>query len=385
MHFLFFRTVLFAFIAVLAVASARAQPFETKAPYAFLIEAETGTVLYSKNADESFPPASLAKLMTTEIAFQALKQGNLSWQEPFFISEHAWRTGGAVSGTSTMFAEVGSSIPLEALLKGVIVQSANDGSIAIAEGISGSEARFAQRMTDRARALGLETSTFANSTGLPAEGQHVTAREITMLALHLWREYPDYYDLFSEPAFEWNGISQRNRNPLLAQDIGVDGLKTGHTEASGYAIVFSAERDGRRLFGALSGLSSERERVEESRKLLDWGMRNFERKEVFEEGEIVGQARVFGGNKSTVDLRASGPLSVFVPADGSLDLSGRIVYQGPLTAPIEEGAEIGKLQIRFGDQVGQEAPLFAAESVERGTLHQRAFDAAGELLIGWIR
>ncbi|MCT7375397.1 D-alanyl-D-alanine carboxypeptidase [Chelativorans sp. EGI FJ00035] len=362
-----------------------AAPFESKAPRAFMIDAETGAVLYSKNADELFPPASLAKLMTMEIVFDALKKGRLALEETFFVSEHAWRTGGAPSRTATMFAAVKSSVPLEALIKGAIVQSANDACIIIAEGMAGSEENFAHLMTERARAIGLEKSTFVNPTGLPAEGQQVTAREMTLLARHLWREYPEYYGYFSQPAFEWNGIFQRNRNPLLPLEIGADGLKTGFTEASGYAITASAARQRRRLFVTLGGLASEEERVEEARKIIDWGMRAFAKREILAAGEAIGEVNVYGGDKSRLAVRTAESLTVLMPLDEPERLSARIVYQGPVPAPVEEGAEIGTLQIWLGDTLSQEAPLYAAEPVAKGTLRQRAVGAVGELLLGWMR
>jgi D-alanyl-D-alanine carboxypeptidase (penicillin-binding protein 5/6) len=350
-----------------------------------MMDAETGTILLSKNADEPFAPASLAKLMTVELVFQALESGRLSLDDEFVVSEHAWRTGGAVSGGSTMFAELGSSIRLEDLLRGVIVQSANDGCIVIAEGMAGSEENFAKLMTERARKLGLTQSVFKNATGLPADGQQVTARELTLLALHIWKEYPQYYKYFSEPSFKWNGILQRNRNPLIGMDIGADGLKTGHTEEAGYGIVASMQQKGRRLFATLAGMSSETERAEEARKMLDWGIRAFEKVKIFSDGEVVGEASVFGGEKSTVALKAHGPISIFVPITNSDRLAARIVYNGPVEAPVEAGQEIGSLKVWIGDTLSQETPLYAAESVGIGSLHQRALDAVEELLIGWMR
>ncbi|WP_336056482.1 D-alanyl-D-alanine carboxypeptidase family protein [Nitratireductor sp. CH_MIT9313-5] len=374
-----------ALIATTLVWPAKAQLFETRAKQAYLIDAETGTILFSKNADAAFPPASLAKLMTVEVAFDAIKSGQISPEENFYISEHAWRTGGAVSGTSTMFAEVKSSVPLDALLKGVIVHSANDGAIAIAEGMAGSEESFARLMTTRARKLGLETSTFVNSTGLPAPGQVVTARELTLLALHIWRNYPERYEMFSLPDFEWNGIRQRNRNPLLPMNIGADGLKTGFTEESGYAITASIERDGRRLFATLGGMESEQQRAEEARKMLDWGIRAFEKMSLFGEGEPVAEADVYGGAKSTVKLRARKDVEIFVPITDRERMRAEVVYQGPIEAPIQEGDEVGLLRIWLGDTISQETPVYAAEPVAKGELHQRALDAVGELLIGWLR
>ena len=370
---------------LVATTAARAQLFETKAAQAFMIDAETGTVLFSKDADKLIPPASLAKLMTMEVVFNALKAGRFTLNDTFQVSENAWRTGGAMSGGSTMFAELNSSIRLEDLIQGVVVQSANDGCIVIAEGMAGTEENFAAMMTERARQLGLPKSVFKNSTGLPAEGQVVTVRELALLGRYIWSEYPEYYRYYSQTAFTWNDIFQRNRNPLLAMEIGADGMKTGFTEESGYAIVGSVSRDGKRVFAALSGMTSDRERAEEARKMLEWGMRAFQKNELFAEGEIVGEAAVYGGAKSGVALKAKGAISIFVPVTNKDRLVARIVYEGPLVAPVEEGTRVGSLRVWIGDMMSQETPLFAAESVDTGQLHQRALDAVGELLIGWMR
>ncbi|MCP4314871.1 MAG: D-alanyl-D-alanine carboxypeptidase [Hyphomicrobiales bacterium] len=373
-----------ALVAILIVPiSAFAEDFKTKAKQAYLIEAETGTVLFSKNEDQLIPPASLAKLMTMELVFDALKNGQLSLENEFEVSENAWRTGGAVSGTSTMFAEIHSSIPLADLIRGVIVQSGNDACIIIAEGMAGSEANFAARMTQRARELGFEKSVFANSTGLPDPKAGVTMRELALLARHIQQTYPDYYPIYSEEAFEWNGIYQRNRNPLLRSKIGVDGLKTGFTEESGYAIVSSIQRDGRRLFLAMSGMSSVKERAEEARRMLEWGLRAFEKKQLFAEGEIIGNAGVYGGEQSKIPLMADGPINIMVPISNPDRLKARIVYDWPLTAPVEEGRPVGKLKVWIGKNLTQQTPLYAAASVEEGPLHKRAFDALLELGQFW--
>lgn len=378
------------FVAVMAMAlaiaaPARAQLFETKAKEAFMIDADTGSILFSKNADALIPPASLAKLMTMEVVFNAIKSGRYTLDDTFVVSENAWRNGGAKSGGSTMFAALKSTIRLEDLIQGIAVQSANDGCIVVAEGMAGTEENFAQLMTERARDLGLTKSVFKNSTGLPADGQVVTARELVELAMHLWRDYPEYYKYFGEKDFTWNKITQRNRNPLLEMDIGADGLKTGYTEDSGYAIVGSISRDGRRIFAALSGLSSDRERSEEARKLLDWGMRSFRKTELFADGDVVTDAGVYGGAQSTVPLKAKGPISVLVPITNRDRLAARVVYDGPIMAPVEEGTQVGTLRVFIGDTLSQETPLYAAASVGVGSLHQRALDAVGELLVGWMR
>ncbi|MEL6435169.1 MAG: D-alanyl-D-alanine carboxypeptidase family protein, partial [Pseudomonadota bacterium] len=265
-----------AVVAVAALtAAAHAQLFETKAQQAVLIDVDTRSILFNKDADAQVPPASLAKLMTMEVVFNALKTGQLSLEDEFIVSENAWRTGGAVSGGSTMFAELNSSIRVEDLIRGVIIQSANDGSIVLAEGMAGTEATFANLMNERAREIGLRNSVFTNSTGLPDPLQKATMRDLVTLAMHIQREYPTYYQYYSEPDFTWNKITQRNRNPLLSMEIGADGMKTGFTEESGYAIVGSAENDGRRLIVAMSGMADQRERAQEARKLLEWGRRAF--------------------------------------------------------------------------------------------------------------
>lgn len=372
-------------IALLSVAGpAYAQLFETKAKQAFLVDAGTGTVLFSKNADELIPPASLAKLMTMEVVFSRLKSGSLTMDEEFLVSENAWRTGGAQSGGSTMFAKLKSSIRLEDLIRGVIIQSANDGCIVIAEGIAGTEETFAQVMTDRARQIGLEKSVFRNSTGLPDPQQLVTARELTELAMHIYREYPDYYKFYSETSFTWNGITQPNRNPLLAMNIGADGMKTGYTEESGYGIIGSLERNGRRLFATLSGMSSMNERAEEARKLLEWGLRAFEQKDVFGKDDVVGSVRLYGGEKTSVDVKGQGAISMLVPIANRDRIRARIVYDGPVPAPVNAGQRVATLKVWIGDDLFQETPLVAAESVAKGPLHRQALDALGELLLGWM-
>ncbi|WP_027142726.1 D-alanyl-D-alanine carboxypeptidase family protein [Mesorhizobium sp. WSM3626] len=370
---------------LLTLSPAQAQLFETKAAQAFMIDADTGTVLFSKDADKPIPPASMAKLMTMEVVFNALKSGRLKLDDTFVVSENAWRKGGAPSGTSTMFAKLKSAIRIEDLIQGVTVQAANDGCIVIAEGMAGSEDNFAAEMTERARQIGLKTSTFVNSTGLPADGQQTSVRELAQLALHLWREYPDFYRYYGLKDFTWNKISQRNRNPLLAIDIGADGLAVGASETSGFGIVASVSHGGTRVIAAMSGLANDKERAEEARKLLDWGVRSFARTEIFAKDEVVGEAQVFGGAKSGVTLKAKGPIDIFLPITNRDKLTARIIYFGPVAAPVEEGQPVGALRVWIGDTLSQETPLFAAESIGVGTLPQRALDAVKELAVGWLR
>lgn len=377
---------LFGLVLVVAALPAMAQElFETKAPQAFMVDGETGTILYSKEADRPVAPASLAKLMTMEVVFSALKAGKLGLQDSFYVSENAWTLGGPGSGAASMFAPAKSSAPLEALIQGVVVQSANDACIAIAEGISGSEAGFAALMTERARALGMAHSTFRNATGFASDGQVSTMRDLVTLARHIQTTYPDFYRYYSQPEFTWNKVTQKNRNPLLKMGIGADGLGTGFTKESGYALVGSVTRDGRRLFVALSGLASEAERAEEARKILDWGFRAFIRRALFAAGAVVGEAEVYGGAKPSVALAAAGPIAVFVPIAGTDRLKARIVYTGPLAAPVKKGQPVGTLKLWIDDTLSAETALFAAEDVAVGSLQSRALDALRELLIGWMR
>jgi len=379
-----FSAAIFLLILVALPLTARAQLFETRAAQAFLMDGDTGTVLFAKEADTPVPPASLAKLMTVELVFQALEAGRLRLDDRFQISENAWRTGGAVSGTSTMFAEVNSSVPLADLIRGIIIQSGNDAAIAIAESMAGSEDAFARLMTQRARDLGLRRSVFANATGLPHPDAGVTMRELALLAQHIERTYPAFYDIFSEVDFSWNDINQRNRNPLLRFDIGADGLKTGFTQASGYAIVGSVERDGQRLFLAMSGMQSAEERAEEARRMLEWGLHAFARRQLFTRNEIVGEARVYGGARPAVPLTAGNPVDILVPVSDAERLRADIVYSWPLNAPVEEGDRVAMLQLWDGETLSRTVPLYAAEAVATGPLHRRALHALRELLLFWL-
>lgn len=370
---------------VLAAAwPASAQLYETSAKEAVLYDAGTGTVLFAKEPDTPVPPASLAKLMTMEVVFHGLKTGRLSMDDEFLITEDAWRRGGAVSGGSTMFAEVNSSVRLEDLIQGVIVQSANDACIAIAQGMAGSEENFARLMTQRAKAIGLEHSVFRNATGLPDPEQKVTMRDLVKLADYIRTEYPEYYHFYSQPDFTWNKIRQRNRNPLLSMNIDADGMKTGYTEESGYAIVGTVTHEGRRLIVAMSGLPDQRARGEEARKILDWGLRAFEPHTLFKKDEIIGNVRLYGGTQMTVPVTVNKDLQILLPITDRDRMKARVVYTGPIPAPVEAGSQVAALKVWIGDILTQETPLYAAESVGKGPIHRRAFDALTELLLGWL-
>ncbi len=338
--------------------------FDVDAKYAYLVDSRSGKDYFAKRADELMSPASMSKIMTLVVVFEMLKKGVLSEDDVFEISENAWRKGGAASGSSTMYAKIGERIRLIDLIRAVVIASANDAAIAIAEGISGSEEAFAALMTKRARELGLVKSTFANATGLPDPGQKMTARELAQLTRYLIEVFPGYYKLFSEKEFTWNKIRQFNRDPLLGRYPGADGVKTGHTKESGYGMVASAVRDGRRLIAVLNGMKSKRARAAETRKLLDWGFRQFRPVVLYGPGETVGYARVWGGVTDRVPLMARDTIRARLSDEERKAADAEIVYTGPLRAPVRRGAAVAKLRIRLDGRTIAYFPLYAARSVE---------------------
>ncbi|MBI1203026.1 MAG: D-alanyl-D-alanine carboxypeptidase [Rhodopseudomonas sp.] len=355
------------------------------APHAILIDAENGGVLFERDPDKLIYPASLAKLMTAEYVFHELTQGRIKLTDEYEVSENAWRKGGAPSRTSTMFAVLHSKISVDDLLHGMIIQSANDACIVLAEGLAGNEAAFGEKITKRAREIGLAKSTFANSNGLPNPGTQVTTRELAILARHIIVTYPKFYELFGQREFTWNKIRQYNRNPLLSMEIGADGLKTGFTNEAGYGLVGSAVQNGLRLIVAINGLKTAKDRAEEGKKLLDWGFKNFERRVLFAKGQTIGSAKVYGGADGHVDLVTDSEVTVMLPKSGGDRLVARILYTGPVPAPILQGAPIGMLKVWRNENVILQVPLKAAGSVTKGTLSQRAMDAVAELVIGLFR
>ena len=359
--------------------------YETDAPTAILIEAESGSVLFEKNADELRAPSSMLKLMTMEVVFDALKRDDIKLTDQYRVSENAWRKGGAPAGASTMFAALKSNVPVEDLLRGAIIQSGNDSCMILAEGLAGSEKAFAERMTKRARELGLPKSTFANSNGLPDPGNKMTVRELSQLARHIIRTYPDNYKIFSEREFTWNKIRQQNRNPLLGVFEGADGLKTGFTKEGGYGMVGSAIRDGLRLIVVVNGLENPDDRASEAKKLLEWGFRNFETRALFAAEQPVGFVKVFGGDSGSVQVASPVPVKVMVQKNGADKLMARIVYNGPLRAPVVPGQPVGTVRVWRGSNIAVEMPVVAAEAVGTGSTMRRALDGASELVIGVFR
>ncbi len=366
--------------------AARAQDnFQTTVRNAILIDVGTQSVLFEKAADELQAPASLAKLMTMAVIFEEMRQGRLQSDQEIVISQDAWRRGGAPSRTSSMYAAVNSRVKVQDLLRGAIIQSGNDASIALAEAISGTEANFVPVMNERSRALGLTRSVWRNATGLPDPEQKTTAREIARLSDHIIRSFPEQYAIYAEREFIWGGIRQQNRNPLLGTYTGADGLKTGYIEEAGFNLAGSAVQNGQRLIVVVMGARSLQERSNEARKLLDWGFRSFELRDLFQENETVGDVSVYGGAQGSVPVTAGKLVRLLLPRGQSDRVTAQIVYRGPVRAPLRQGTEVGKLRIMRGSQLALEVPVFAAADVAAGTLTQRAMQGAWELSTGWIR
>jgi D-alanyl-D-alanine carboxypeptidase (penicillin-binding protein 5/6) len=360
--------------------------FDGDAPTAILIEAASGSVLFEKNADELRAPSSMMKLMTAEVVFHAIKQGDVKLTDEYRISENAWRRGGAPAGGSTMFAILNSKVSVDDLLHGALIQSGNDACIALAEGMAGNERIFAaDMMTKRARELGLTQSTFGNSNGLPDPANKMTVRELAKLARYVIQTYPDMYKLFGEREFTWNKIRQQNRNPLLTSFEGADGLKTGYTKEGGYGMVGSAVQNGMRLIVVINGLEDPDDRASEAKKMLEWGFRSFEARTLFAADQTVGYAKVFGGESRSVKLASPEPIKVMVQKNGNDKLIARIVYSGPVRAPVQSGQPVGVVKVWRGAKMAMEAPVFAAESVDKGSTMRRAIDGASELVIGMFR
>ncbi|HLW93086.1 MAG TPA: D-alanyl-D-alanine carboxypeptidase family protein [Roseiarcus sp.] len=369
----------------LGAPDATAQSFQSSAAFAYLMDYESGAALYEKNADALMAPASMSKLMTAEIVFHELQEARLHLDDQFEVSEHAWRTGGAPAHGSAMFLEVHSHVRVEDLIRGLVVQSGNDAAITLAEGVGGTEENFTAMMNKRAAELGLTRSTFANPWGKDDPHERVTPRELALLAAHIIRDYPNNYHYFGETEFTWNKVRQLNRNPLLTMDLGADGLKTGETADGGFGLVGSAVENGQRLIVVINGLKNAADRAEEARKLLVWGFRSFDARTLFQPGEEVGSASVFGGAQGEVPLASDKPVKVFLAHGADDRLIAKIVYRGPLVAPVEKGVEVARLKVWRDQQLVLDTPLRTSEAVGLGSLRQRAFDAGVELALDLLR
>jgi D-alanyl-D-alanine carboxypeptidase (penicillin-binding protein 5/6) len=365
-------------VAALSPVPAHAQdkPYESKALQAILIDARTGAVMYEKNADEAIPPASMSKMMTMIMVFEALKAGKITLDTEITISENAWRNGGSLSGGSTMYAEVNSQVKLGDLIKGAIVQSANDACIAIAEAMAGSETAFASRMTARARELGLATAEFRNATGLPDPEHRMNVRDLSVLARYIIQNFPEYYTYYKTPEFTWNNITQKNRNPLLTDYPGADGMKTGYTKESGYGLVGSAVRGNRRLIMVIAGLSSLADRQREAQALLDWGFGQFREIGVYSKGDRVSKATVWGGTARSVELIASDDVVLALSRKEQAVVEVKLTYVGPLIAPVKAGQKIGKVRFLVDGKDVADVDVEAASPVEAvESMWSRALDS----------
>ncbi|WP_455474791.1 D-alanyl-D-alanine carboxypeptidase family protein [Bartonella sp. B30(2025)] len=379
------RVLFILFLILTSSEQGRAKNFQTSASQLLFLDDDTGTILFEKNSDVAFFPASLAKLMTAEVVFHQLKEGLLTSAQTFKVSENAWRKGGAPSGTTTMFAKVKTEISVSDLLHGLIIINANDAAITLAEGIAGSEADFAKLMNQRAKILGLSHSHFVNATGLPEDGQFVTLRDMITLVHHIIYEYSDYYALYREPHFTWNKIFQRNKNPLIAKKIGVEGFGFGYSEEEGFAMVVSTCMNHRRLFLAINGLQDGKGRTKEVERILEWGRTTFDFKTIFTKGEVVGHAFVYGGSQNFVPLIVKEPISFMLSNEKESNVKVKIKYHGPLKAPIVSGQPVGTIQVLENEKIIFKKPVFAGDNIRKGTFFAKVKDALYEVTIGWLR
>lgn len=357
--------VILCTIALIA-SSASAWAFDTIARSALVLDAHSGTVLYSKEADRPLPPASMSKLMTLYMLFEALDDGRVTMDTTFIVSQKAHKMGG-----SKMFLRHRERVSVENLIHGIIVLSGNDACVVVAEAMEGSESEFARKMTERARKLGMKNSTFANSTGWPHPAHRMSAEDLVFLANRIITEFPEYYGFFKQDTFTWANITQENRNPLLKMDIGADGLKTGHTQEAGYGLVGSAVQGDRRIIFMLSGLDSNATRAVEGERITNWAFRNFVNTAVFEKGAVIGTAKVWLGRSETVELYSPTEINALMPYDAADNYAASIKYIGPIEAPIEKDAQVATLVLDIKDMAPAEFPLYAKETIRKGGLFSR--------------
>ena len=375
--------LLWMFVVAAGAQTLGDEPYVATARNAILMDAKSGRVYFEKDPDVPVPPASMSKLMTQAIVFDLLKSGDLKPDQLFTVSTNAWKKGGAAAKGSTMYAKAKSEISILNLLRGSIIHSGNDACITLAEGIDGKEQTFVNRMNSKAEAIGLKNSTFRNSTGLPDPNHKMSVRDIALLARYIILNHPDYFPIYGEKSFTWNEISQPNRNPLLADYPGADGMKTGFTKEAGYGLVGTVERDGRRLIMVIAGLPSIEERKNEAEKLLDWGLSKFRAIEVYAEGDRVGRARVWGGSADWVDLITKNSFSVALTKEERKTAEVKLNYKGPLLAPVKSGEQVGTVKVFIEGRAIAELPVTTAASVEPiESMWQKALDSAMIMVFG---
>jgi D-alanyl-D-alanine carboxypeptidase (penicillin-binding protein 5/6) len=360
-----------------AAAGAPAIGIDTEAAHAIIVEVETGTVLLDKEADQAFPPASLNKLMTAYVVFDMLKKGAAKLTDQLPVSEEAWRLGG-----SKMFVPLGGKVSIDDLVHGMIIQSGNDACLVLAEGLAGSEQAFVDLMNKTAKQIGLKHSHFANVTGLPDPNGWVTARDLATLAIRTIKDFPEFYKIYGEKEFTFNNIKQGNRNPLLYENDGADGLKTGHTKESGFSVTGSVKRGDRRIVIVLGGLPSMRARAQESERLVDWAFRDFNDYRLFSAGETVEDAPVWLGAAARVPLTVADNLVVTLSRQARTAMKVTADYTSPIPAPIDKGETLGKLVVTAPGINPIETPLIAAASVPRMNAIGRIATLAGYLVWG---
>jgi D-alanyl-D-alanine carboxypeptidase (penicillin-binding protein 5/6) len=375
-----FARSLLASAALVTALATQAPAFDTRAKAAFVIDQTTGTVLLTKRADDALPPASMSKLMTLYIAFEAIREGRLQLDERLPVSGHAMSFGG-----STMFLDTTDRVRVEDLLRGIIVLSGNDACVVLAEALSpdGTEAGFARLMTQRAQQLGMTSSTFKNASGWPAQGHAMSMRDLTLLASHIIRDFPEFYPMFSERKFEFDGRAPsnvNNRNPLLGLVAGADGLKTGHTQEAGYGLVGSAKNGERRVVFAITGLDSTRARAEESEAIVNWAFRQFAEQTVVTKGAAIAQAEVWMGSAEQVGLVSDKDVRLLLPTMTPGGIKAEVVYTGPIQAPVTKGQQLAELIIQPEGLPETRVPLFAADKVDAGGFLDRMMTVSGLLI-----
>ena len=372
------RLVPFLVLLALLAGLAPARAFDTPAKAAIILDSRTGAVLYDKNADERMPPASMSKLMTAYMIFDQIKSGKLRLDEEILVSERAWKMGG-----SQMFIEVGERVKVEDLIRGIIIQSGNDACVTMAEAIAGSEEEFARQMTEKAAEIGLTGSSFANSTGLDAPDHLMTVRDLALLARRIVQDFPEFLKYYGEREFEYAGIKQPNRNPLLQAGVpGVDGMKTGFTDGSGYGLVATAARDDRRIITVLAGLESSAQRRTEGERLLEYGFREFQEYRLFEPGVPVTETGVWQGVAPKVALVVPDLVAVTLSREARKQLVVKLSYLSPVPAPIQAGERVGQAEITAPGLPPLTAPLVAAGDVARAGLLARATGSLSYLIWG---
>ncbi|BBK42933.1 D-alanyl-D-alanine carboxypeptidase [Allostella vacuolata] len=369
--------VLLAVAALAAPLAASAQTYQSEARAALVVDFDTDAVLFAKDADRRIPPASMSKIMTMYVVFEQIRAGKLALTDELPVSRAAWQMGG-----SKMFVKVDTRVKVEDLIRGVIIQSGNDACLVLAEGIAGSEEAFVKLMNERARAIGLTDSNFANTTGWPHPDHYMSVRDLARLARRMIVDFPERYRVYSEREFTFGGIKQGNRNPLLYRPVGADGLKTGHTDEAGYGLTASAVRDGRRLIMVLAGLPTMRARAQESERLLEWSFREFENYTLARAGQAVEAAEVWLGAAATVPLHAGSDIKITIPRRSRDQIQAVAVYDGPIPAPIAAGQRVGTMEVRLGDRKLGEGPLVAGVAVDRRNVFGRLAAVVGHLVTG---